>query len=112
VARIEESSDVHTLIVVFIVEPERQQALVDHLREVAAEHSKHDGFLCCAIHRSEDGLRVAEYIQWRTRAHWQAMMATPEAKAHVRDASLIADAHIYEVASVTELAAPGATIGS
>ncbi|WP_113699377.1 antibiotic biosynthesis monooxygenase family protein [Nonomuraea lactucae] len=101
-ATIAESNDVHTIIVVFTVDPENQHALVEHLRDVAADHSKQDGFLCCAIHRSEDGTRVAEYIQWRSRRHWQAMIDTPAGSAHVNSPSFVTDAHIYEVASVTE----------
>ncbi|WP_040786882.1 antibiotic biosynthesis monooxygenase family protein [Nocardia pneumoniae] len=101
-ATIAESNDVHTLIVVFTVEPENQHALVERLRSVAAKHSTLDGFLCCAIHRSEDGTRVTEYIQWRTREHWQAMRDTANGLAHVADPTIIADPHVYEVVSVTE----------
>lgn len=101
-ALIDSALDVHTVIVVFTVPPERQDALVEHLREVAAQHSQFDGFLTCAIHRGVEGTRVAEYIQWRSRAHWQAMMATPEGRAHVENPEWTVDAHIYEVAAVTE----------
>ena len=60
-ATISEGADVHTLIVMFTVDPTQQETLVEHLRGMAAEHCKFDGFVSCSIHRSEDGTRVAEY---------------------------------------------------
>ena len=108
-ATISEGSDVHTLIVVFTVERTRQDALVEHLRGLVAEHSQFDGFVSCSIHRSEDGTRVAEYIQWRSAAHMRAVLDTPEGRAQVAESSRIAnmhDAHVYQVASVTPAAEP------
>ena len=60
-ATISEGSDVHTLIVVFTVERTRQDALVEHLRGLVAEHSQFDGFVSCSIHRSEDGRWASTY---------------------------------------------------
>ena len=108
-ATISEGADVHTLIVVFTVEPTRQDALVEHLRGLVAEHSQFDGFLSCSIHRSEDGTRVTEYIQWRSAAHMQAVLDTPEGHAQVAESSRIAnghDAHVYQVVSVTQADEP------
>src|SRR5260370_16182227 len=65
-ATISEGAAVHTLIVMFTVEPSQQNTLVEHLRGMVAEHSKFEGFVSCSIHRSEDGTRVAEYIQCRS----------------------------------------------
>ena len=104
-ATISEGADVHTLIVVFTVEPTQQDALVEHLRGVVAEHSQFDGFVSCSIHRSEDGTRVAEYLQWRSAAHLEAILDTPEGQAQVAESSRIADghdAHVYQVVSVTQ----------
>jgi hypothetical protein len=43
-ATISEGADVHTLIVMFTVDPTQQETLVDHLRGMAAEH--------CEVRRS------------------------------------------------------------
>ena len=102
-ATIQEGVDLVTLIVIFTVEPAAQGALVDELKEVAAEHSKLDGFLSCSVLASEDGTRVAEYIQWKTHTHLQAMLRTPAGSAHVNDASRVSEVHSYRVASVTQL---------
>ena len=87
--------------------PTQQETLVEHLRGMAAEHSKFDGFVSCSIHRSEDGTRVAEYIQWRSAAHVEAVLNTPEGQAQLAESSRIADrhgaqAHVYQVVSVTQ----------
>jgi hypothetical protein len=39
-ATISEGADVHTLIVMFTVEPSQQDSLVEHLRGIVAEHSR------------------------------------------------------------------------
>jgi hypothetical protein len=36
----------------------------------------------CGIHRSLDGTRVAEYIQWRDRAALAGMSEQPSSQAH------------------------------
>ena len=106
-ATISEGADVHTLIVLFTVDPTQQETLVEHLRGMAAQHCKFDGFVSCSIHRSEDGTRVAEYIQWRSAAHMDAVLNTPEGQAQLAESSRIADrhsvqAHVYQVVSVTQ----------
>jgi len=83
-ATISEGADVHTLIVMFTVDPTQQAALVEHLRGMAAEHCKFEGFVSCSIHRSEDGTRVAEYIQWRSAAHMEAVLNTPGGTSSTR----------------------------
>jgi hypothetical protein len=49
-----------------------------------------------------DGTRVANYAQWRSREDFEAVLANPEAAAHMREAATIAtfDAHLYEVAFI------------
>ncbi|MGI8589457.1 MAG: antibiotic biosynthesis monooxygenase [Nakamurella sp.] len=93
-------NDVLTVVVVFTVPPDQQAGFVRQLEQVAAEHSRHEGFVCCAIHRSVDGLRVVEYIQWRTRAHFEVMLAAQAADGHVNKPPFPADVHVYEVAAV------------
>lgn len=65
-ATIQQAGDVLTVIVVFTIPPDQQSAFVRQLENVAAKHSEHDGFVSCAIRHSEDGVRVVEYIQWRS----------------------------------------------
>lgn len=95
---IEEHADLLTFMVVFTLAPELQDGHIAHLQEVAAEQAKIDGFVSCAIHKSEDGTRVMEYIQWRSRAHFDAMRAN--LKNRPVNPPYKADPQIYEVVSV------------
>ena len=100
---ITKANDVATLINVFTVEPEHQQRLVDLLvTATEAVMSQQPGFVSANIHKSLDGTRVANYAQWRSREDFEAMLANPEAAAHIREAAIIAsfDAHLYEVAFI------------
>lgn len=98
-----EKSTLHTIMVTFTVEPEEQEALVAYLQRTAREHSAHDGFVSNSIHRSRDGVRVVEYVQWRSREDQQAMLATRAARAHLDGPARDAEVHAFEVAAVVEL---------
>ncbi|CAA9587770.1 hypothetical protein AVDCRST_MAG81-4244 [uncultured Synechococcales cyanobacterium] len=97
---ISKDNKVVTLINVFTVEPENQQRLVEMLVE-ATENTMKDlpGFVSATIHHSADGVRVANYAQWRRREDFEAMLKNPEATAHMKPIIEIAkfDAHLYEV---------------
>jgi quinol monooxygenase YgiN len=91
---------VATLINVFTVEPENQQRLVEMLVEASEKTMKNlPGFVSATIHRSADGVRVANYAQWRRHEDLEAMLKNPEATAHMKPIMEIAkfDAHLYEV---------------
>lgn len=65
---ISKDNKVVTLINVFTVEPEKQQTLVDMLVEATEKTIKHlHGFVSATIHKNADGVRVANYAQWRSR---------------------------------------------
>jgi quinol monooxygenase YgiN len=106
-ALISESNDVVTLINVFTVEPRDQQRLVDLLTEATEAVMRHlPGFVSAHIHKSLDGVRVANYVQWRNRVHFEAMLKNPQAIPHMQAAAELArfDAHLYEVSAVEEAA--------
>ena len=89
-----------TLINVFTVEPENQQRLVDMLIEATEKTMKAlPGFVSANIHKSLDGVRVANYAQWRKREDFEAMLKNPAATEHMKPIMAIArfDAHLYEV---------------
>lgn len=97
---ISKDNKVVTLINVFTVEPEKQQTLVDMLVEATEKTMKHlPGFVSATIHKSADGVRVANYAQWRSREDFEAMLKNPEATTHMKPIMEIAkfDAHLYEV---------------
>lgn len=63
------------------------------------------GFVSASIHKSLDGVRVANYAQWRKREDFEAMMKSPEAKKHMEPIAKIAkfDAHLYEVSETMSI---------
>ena len=88
---IREGTSVLTLINVFTVEPERQQALVEVLVEATERTMRHlPGFVSANIHRSHDGTRVVNYAQWRSREDFEAMQRNPEAGPHMAQAAAMA----------------------
>ena len=97
---ISKDNKVVTLINVFTVEPKNQQRLLDMLIEATEKTMKSlSGFVSANIHKSADGVRVANYAQWRSREDFEAMLKNPEATAHMKPIMEIAkfDAHLYEV---------------
>jgi quinol monooxygenase YgiN len=94
-----------TLVNVFTVEPDRQQALVSVLVAATDETIRHlPGFVSASIHRSLDGARVTNYAQWRSIADFEAMLRAPLAQPHLAEAAALADydPHLYEVVSSHE----------
>jgi len=97
---ISKDNKVVTLINVFTVEPENQQRMVDMLVEATEKTMKNiPGFISANIHKSADGVRVANYAQWRSNEDYAAMLKNPEAKTHMKPITEIAtfEAYTYEV---------------
>jgi len=100
---IETESGVCTLINVFAVEPEKQQALIDLLDAATEEVMRHQaGFISASIHRSLDGRHVANYAQWESTEAFQSMLRNPDAQSHMNRAAAMAtfEPVLYRVASV------------
>jgi heme-degrading monooxygenase HmoA len=95
---------VATLINVFTVQAARQPELVDLLVAATEEVMQHlPGFIAANIHASDDGTRVVNYAQWETADAFHAMLDTPAAQVHMRQAAAVADhfdPHLYTVESV------------
>ncbi len=103
---ISKDNNAMTLVNVFTVEAENQQKLVDLLIEATEKTMKNlPGFVSANIHKSLDGVRVANYAQWRSREDFEAMLKNPEATAHMKPIMEIAkfDAHLYEVVETLSL---------
>jgi len=95
-----------TLINVFTVKPEDQDRLVKLLVEATdTVMSKIPGFVSANIHKSADGVRVANYAQWRSADDFQAMLKNPQAQKHMAPIAEFAtyDAHLYSVVDVCNI---------
>lgn len=93
-----------TLINVFTVVPEKQQAVVDLLVRATEQDVKIlAGFISANIHKSDDGLRVVNYAQWENKEAFENFLRNPRANAHFKQAEEIAekiDFHTYTVEHV------------
>ena len=98
--------DVVTLVNVFTVKPEDQQGLVDVLAEAAATMKTIHGYVSSNLHKSLDGTKVTNYVQWESVKDFEAMLENPEAAPHMREAARIAEKYepdLYRVAFVDEV---------
>jgi quinol monooxygenase YgiN len=101
-AKINSSDNILTLINTFDVDQNKQQALTDLLVKATTDVMRNlDGFISANLHMSLDGKHVANYAQWKSKAHFEAMLDNPEAKIHMKQAGAIANKItpiLYEVA--------------
>jgi quinol monooxygenase YgiN len=92
-----------TLINVFTVLPENQDALIALLTEVTRQNVRHHkGFISASLHRGTDGKKVTMYAQWASLADYQAMRQNPGAVPALEQALKLAtfDFGMYEVAEI------------
>lgn len=90
--KINPEDNVMTLINTFDVDPDRQQDLVDLLTQATTDVMRHiDGFISANLHKSLDGKNVANYAQWKSEAHFEAMFENPKALVHMKQATEIAN---------------------
>lgn len=91
-----------TVITTYEVTPGTFLDLLDEL-EAAFEtfHQKQDGFISGAIHINDAQTRIANYTQWKTREHFQAMLRSDEMRAYGRKFSALSKTFepvLYDVA--------------
>lgn len=92
IAQIDDSVEIFTLINTFHTSRDRQAAVVESLRRFTEDFAlSMPGFIGASVHVSLDGARVVNYVQWRNGADIQAVLATPEAKAHIAEVAALAD---------------------
>ena len=80
-----------TLINTFFVDPDRAGELVELLHEAADTMSQLTGFVSANLHLSEDRTRVVNYVQWQTKADFEAMLDNDRAQPHMQAAADLAD---------------------
>ncbi len=98
-ATIATKNEVITVIVIFSVESERQQELIDVIAEFLETVKQQPGFVSANIHKSIDGVKVANYAQWQSQADYNNFVNNTEVQekaAKLREFNP-PDIHIYEV---------------
>ncbi|MBH8554206.1 antibiotic biosynthesis monooxygenase [Nostocaceae cyanobacterium CENA357] len=98
-ATIATKNEVITVIIIFSVKPEQQQELIDAIAEFVEIVKQQPGFVSANIHKSIDGLKVANYAQWQNQADYNSFINNTELQAKAAKLREFnpPDIHIYEV---------------
>lgn len=88
-----------TVIIIFTVKPEQQQELIDAIKEFLETVKTQPGFVSANLHKSIDGVKVANYAQWKNLETFQAFRNNQDIQA--KAAKLFEfdtpDSHVYEI---------------
>jgi heme-degrading monooxygenase HmoA len=98
--RIEADNQMVTQITVIEAEPEKQDEALSLMTERARFMARQTGFVSISLHRSLDGRRVINYIQWQSRELLQAAHRSPDFRkswGKFDDLTDQNDPHLYEV---------------
>lgn len=84
---------------IFVTQPDQQWSLVDSLKAYTNNILKQQpGYVANAIHRSFDGLRVVNYVQWQCGADYEAYINNGDIALASRITGFFApDSHLYEI---------------
>jgi quinol monooxygenase YgiN len=92
-----------TQITVVEAEPAQQQEALSLMTERARFMSQQPGFISITLHRSVDGRRIVNFVQWQNRELLRAAHHSPDFRKAWRkfdDLTDQIDPHLYEVAEV------------
>src|ERR1700730_4437450 len=102
---IQKDNQAVTQITIIEAEPERQQEALSLMAERAHFMARQPGFVSISLHRSLDGRRIVNYIQWQNRELLQEAHKSPNFRKDWRKFDDLADQidpHLYEVAEVLD----------
>ena len=89
-------------------EPGKQAEALSLMTERARFMARQPGFISISVHRSLDGRRIVNYIQWQNRDLLQAAHKSPEFRkewSHFDQLTGEIDPHLYEVTYVMDSSA-------
>jgi heme-degrading monooxygenase HmoA len=94
-----------TQITVIEAEPDKQAEVLSVMTERARFMSRQPGFVSISLHRSLDGRRIVNYIQWENRESLRSAHKSPEFRKEWNHFDQVTDAidpHLYEVVEVID----------
>ena len=94
-----------TQITVIEPEPGKQAEALSLMTERARFMARQPGFISVSVHRSLDGRRIVNYIQWQSRDLLQSAHKSPEFRKEWGQFDHLADEidpHLYEVVHVMD----------
>lgn len=88
-----------TVVNIFFVNQEQQEGLINFLKENQDIPIKQPGFISASVHKSLDGKRLINYIQWENQEALELASKDPEFTNMTKEAAKIAelDFNTYEV---------------
>ena len=93
------NNNLTTVIIIFTVKPEQQQELIEAIKEFLKTVKTQPGFVSANLHKSIDGIKVANYAQWSSMDSFQAFRDNQKVQA--KAAKLFEfdtpDSHVYEI---------------
>lgn len=99
-----------TVIILFKVKEGQQAAVIEQVQELFAIAKHQPGFVSANLHRSLDGLKVANYAQWANETALENFRQLPNVQARVAPLQELVeemDSHLYEiVASESKVGVP------
>lgn len=94
-----------TQITVIEPEPGKQAEALSLMTERARFMARQPGFISISLHRSLDGRRIVNYVQWQSRDLLQSAHRSPEFRKEWDRFDRMTDEidpHLYEVAQVID----------
>jgi heme-degrading monooxygenase HmoA len=94
-----------TQITIVESQPDKQEEVLSLMTERARFMARQPGFISISLHRSLDGKRVVNYVQWRDRDLLQSAHRSPEFRKEWRHFDQLTheiDPNLYEVAQVMD----------
>jgi heme-degrading monooxygenase HmoA len=104
-SEIRQGDQVVTQITVVEAEPGKQDEALAVMQQRAEFMAKQPGFVSISLHRSLDGRRIVNYIQWRNRQQLEAAHKAPEFRkewGHFGGVTEEIAPNLYEVSYLTE----------
>ncbi len=94
-----------TQITIVESDPDKQAEALAVMTERAGFMARQPGFVSISVHRSRDGRRIINYIQWENRDLLHAAHKSPEFRKEWSRFDKLTDdidAHLYEVVQVMD----------
>jgi heme-degrading monooxygenase HmoA len=104
-AQIQTTSPPVTQITVVEPEPGKQAEALSTMRERARFMARQPGFVSISLHRSLDGKRIVNYVQWQSVDLLRSAHKSPEFRkewGHFDEITDEIDPHLYEVTQVMD----------
>ena len=94
-----------TQITIIEPEPGKQAEALSLMTERARFMATRPGFVSVSLHRSLDGRRIVNYVQWQSRDLLQSAHKSPEFRKeweHLGQVTDEIDPHLYEVVQIMD----------